>query len=94
MPVISAVDNGSYSVLISRSEQRSSADLYSFGLEEVIPSFALPLSEEEQLIIPLQEIFTQVYNQARYRSRIDYQQSLTPPLTPEEQAWLTSLMEM
>lgn len=69
--------NTPYSILVSRSEQRPSADLYSFDLPEKIPSFALPLSTEEQIAIPLQEIFTQVYNQARYRYRIDYQQPLT-----------------
>ena len=88
MAVIGSSKNGTYSILISRSEQRPSADLYSFGLQEAIPSFALPLDSEEQLVIPLQEIFTQVYDQARYGSRIDYQQPLNPGLTTEEQTWV------
>ncbi|MEM9267046.1 MAG: DUF4058 family protein [Cyanobacteria bacterium P01_F01_bin.13] len=93
MPVIGNTTNAPYSILVSHSEQRSSADLYSFGLPETIPNFALPPSKEEQLAIPLQEIFTQVYDQARYGSRIDYQQPLTLALTSEEKMWLTSLLE-
>lgn len=93
MPVMSGIDNEEYSILVSRSEQRPSADLYSFSLQDEIPSFALPLSAAEQLIISLQEIFSQVYDQARYGSRIDYQQPLNPTLTSEEQIWLTSLLE-
>ncbi|MEM7793876.1 MAG: DUF4058 family protein [Cyanobacteria bacterium P01_C01_bin.118] len=94
MPVMGSSDNGAYSILVSRSEQRPSADLYSFGLQNEIPSFALPLSEKEQLLISLQEVCTQVYEQARYRSRIDYQQSLAPALSIAEQTWVTSLLEM
>ncbi|MBX2862118.1 MAG: DUF4058 family protein [Leptolyngbyaceae cyanobacterium MAG.088] len=45
-------------------------------------------------MISLQEIFTQVYDQARYFSRVDYQQSLIPSLSNEEQPWLTSLLKM
>ncbi|MEM7066868.1 MAG: DUF4058 family protein [Cyanobacteria bacterium P01_B01_bin.77] len=86
MPVMRSIKNPSCSILISRREQRPSADLYSFGLQETIPSFALPLSTEEQLAIPLQEIVTQVYHQARYGARINYQQPLLPVLTTEEKA--------
>lgn len=66
----------------------------SFGVQNEISGFAFPPSAEEQLVIPLQVIFTQVYNQARYGSRIDHQQSLTPALTIEEKTWLKSLLKM
>ncbi|MEM9161545.1 MAG: DUF4058 family protein [Cyanobacteria bacterium P01_F01_bin.4] len=92
MPVVGRSADALYSILVSRCDQRPAADLYAFGLREPIPSFLLPLKTGEQdLLVPLQAVFTEVYEQARYRSRIDYHQTLVGPvLGAEDQAWLAS----
>lgn len=72
MPVIGGNANEPCSILVRCSERHPSADLYSVGLKEEIPSFALPLRTKEQPIVSLQKIFAQIYNQAR----CDYQQPL------------------
>ncbi|MEO0455801.1 MAG: DUF4058 family protein [Cyanobacteria bacterium P01_A01_bin.114] len=92
LPVIGRPAEALYSILVSRSEQRPAADLYGFGLREPIPSFLLPLKPGDQdLLVHLQAVFAAVYEQARYRSRIDYLQPLSEPtLGAEDQAWLAS----
>jgi hypothetical protein len=66
-----------YRILVSRSERRPKAELYGFTLQDVIPSFPLPLkSPEEVVMVELQSIVQGVYDRGGYAVRIDYQQSL------------------
>ncbi|MEM8805349.1 MAG: DUF4058 family protein [Cyanobacteria bacterium P01_G01_bin.38] len=94
MPVVGRSPDALYSILVSRSDQRPAAELYAFCLREPIPSFLLPLKTgEPDLLVHLQAVFTEVYDQARYRSRIDYLQTLAgSTLTAEDQAWLASFL--
>jgi hypothetical protein len=66
-----------YRILVSRSERRPKAELYGFTLQDVIPSFPLPLkSPEEVVMVELQSIVQGVYERGGYAVRIDYQQVL------------------
>jgi hypothetical protein len=66
-----------YGILVSRSERRPKAELYGFTVEDVIPSFPLPLKgAEEYSIVALQQIVQGVYERGGYGIRIDYQDSL------------------
>ncbi|MGB3691162.1 MAG: DUF4058 family protein [Spirulinaceae cyanobacterium] len=78
-----------YRILVSRGEQRPLADLYGFNLPEVIPPFPLPLKPgDTELLIDLQLLLNNVYDQASYDLLIDYNQEPVPPLSEEEQVWL------
>ena len=69
-----------YRILISRSQQRPKADLYSISLRHPLPNFPIPLKPDEaEPSVPLQAVFAHVYERARYSSRIDYCSSIPPP---------------
>lgn len=53
-------------------------------------SFSIPLKPSDaEPIVPLQEVFTGVYDRARYAGRIDYRQPVpSPKLSPSDQQWV------
>jgi hypothetical protein len=77
-----------YRILVSRSEQRPTADLYNATLQQPLPTVPLPLKPETpDLFLDLQTAFSRVYEEARYSMRIDYRQPIPPPLlSPQEQS--------
>jgi Protein of unknown function (DUF4058) len=83
-------DPSTYRILVSRSHQRPTADLYSISLQNPLPSFPIPLKPNDpDAIVALQDVFNHVYDRGRYESRIDYHQPIPPPkLTDEDTAWV------
>jgi hypothetical protein len=83
-----------YRILISRSYDRPKADLYPVKLDQPLPNLPIPLKiGDPEPIVPLQLVFTQVYDRARYASRIDYTQPLPPPkLSDTEQQWVEAVL--
>lgn len=83
-----------YRILISRSQQRPKAELYGITLQQPLPSFPVPLKPNEvKLIVPLQAVFEQVYERARYDTRIDYHQPVpSPKLSEADQLWVDELL--
>lgn len=83
----------SYQILVSRAKHRPSADLYTFGLQEEIPRFLLPLrAEDQEPIVDLQLILHRVYDQAGLDMAIDYGLLPPPPkLSDEELEWVRSI---
>jgi hypothetical protein len=84
-----------YQILVSRAKHRPSADLYTFGLQEEIPRFLLPLrAEDQEPIVDLQLILHRVYDQAGLDMAIDYGLAPPPPrLSDEELGWVRSFVE-
>ena len=87
-------DIGDYYVLVSRTQDRPKAQLYSFTLRETLPEFLLPLKEpNEAIAVDLQSIFQEVVEQASYDLRINYTREIPPPsLSPENKAWVQNLL--
>jgi hypothetical protein len=82
-----------YRIVISRSWQRPSADIYLFNLHQRIPSFAIPLRPgEQEPVLPLNQILHDLYDQGGYDMAIDYTQAAEPPLLAEDQQWLAQLL--
>jgi hypothetical protein len=94
MPVLGSPSLGAYRILISRSSQRPSAELYSVELWQPLPEIPIPLKAvQEDVVISLQAVLEGVYDRARYASRIDYSQSPPlPALSELEQQWLASCL--
>lgn len=84
-----------YRILISPSSKRPKADLYAFGLSQVLPEIAIPLKvDDEAIAISLQPIFDGVYDRSRYQNRIDYRQAPPLPALPEsDQTLLVEYMQ-
>jgi hypothetical protein len=87
MPMANVQSRSDYQILLSRSQQRPQADLYSFSIRDVIPTIPIPLQDTE-LAIDLQAVFEGVYKRSRYHTRIDYHQPVPPPnLLEADQQW-------
>lgn len=82
-----------YRILISRSEKRPQADLYDFNLQDVIPSFILPLlSGDSEPLVDLQSLLAGIYERASYDLVINYHQNPIPLLSEANLAWLDALL--
>ena len=94
MAMKGSVPTTAYRILISRSTRRPVADLYGFTVRESLPTFPVPLKRgEQELFLPLQQVFDGVYDRSRYQSRIDYRQPPPPPpLSDIDQQWLDVLL--
>jgi len=83
-----------YRIVISRGWQRPRADLYLFNLQQLIPSFHIPLqSGETEPVLPLNRILHELYDQSGYDLAIDYSEPPDPPLSTEELAWIAKLLQ-
>jgi hypothetical protein len=91
LPLQGVMTPSDYRVLISRSESRPKADLYSFSLRQPLPTIAIPLTRSDASVsINLQEIFAGVYQRSDYDIRIDYQTEAMPPpeLSESDRQWM------
>jgi hypothetical protein len=82
-----------YRLVVSRSQQRPWADVYLFGVRDVIPEIPIPLRPHEtEPVLPLNQILHDLYDQSGYDLVIDYQQPPDPPLSDEDAAWAEKLL--
>lgn len=83
-----------YRILVSRSEKRPEADLYDFNLQDVIPTFMLPLSSgDREILVNLQTLLTGIYERGSYDLVIDYHQNPQFPLSAANLVWLDELLK-
>ncbi len=88
MPMQGTIDPTDYRLLVSRASRRPQAQLYSFNLEQNIPTISIPLkSNEPDIQLDIQTLLTEIYTQARYNRRIDYQKPPVPPFKKTIQSW-------
>lgn len=74
-----------YRIVISRSWQRPSADIYLFSIRQRIPSFLIPLRPgEQEPVLPLNQILHDLYDQGGYDMAIDYREAADPPIADED----------
>ncbi|MGB7087946.1 MAG: DUF4058 family protein, partial [Phormidesmis sp.] len=71
-------ESGDYRVLISRSEQRPRAQLYTWNVMETIPEIFLPLSGHDELLLSLKSVVDQACDRTDLLA--NYQQDPLPPL--------------
>jgi len=77
-----------YAVFSSAASQRPHSQLWQFGLQDRLPTIAVPLtSRKEFAVVDLQSIFATVYDSGLYEFEMNRDQPLTPPLTPEQLRW-------
>ncbi len=93
LPILGATDTD-YRILVSRSDRRPDADLYSFDLPDPIPVFPVPLHPGElEPVIDLQKLLNEIYERARFDLAINYSQVLKPALPSEQEAWVKEILE-
>jgi len=82
-----------YRILVSRSNRRPRADLYTFSVRDPIPTFKLPLRrDDEEPVVELGRLLHELYDRAGYDLSVDYRQDPVPPLEGEYAEWAAELL--
>lgn len=93
LPVVEDLFQSHYRILVSRTTERPTADLYLFNLTDSVPPFSLPLqSDDQEPTIDLQVMLDQVYERSGYDYFIDYQVDPLPPLSAADLNWIETLL--
>jgi hypothetical protein len=94
MPLAGVNRLGDYRILVSAATERPSAMLYGFDLRDRIPVFPLPLKPDDQpVLVDLQPLLHEVYDQGNFDLRIDYQQPVPEPaLADSDQDWIQPIL--
>jgi hypothetical protein len=90
----SSAQPSDYRIVISRSWQRPSADLYLFSVRQPIPAFLIPLRPgEQEPVLPLNRLLHDLYDAGGFDMVIDYTQPPDPPLSAQDAAWAMQQMQ-
>lgn len=101
MPMVQGI-RSDYRILVSRANLRPEAELYPFNVTEQIPQFLFPLLlPDEEPVVNLAEILTQVYHEAALDLAMayapayayDYSVQPVPPLSDGDFIFVQSLAE-
>jgi Protein of unknown function (DUF4058) len=93
MTILNSNIQSHYRILISRADKRPKADLYAFNLPNIIPSFPLPLREEDvEPVVDLQTLINELYDRSGYGLLIDYSREPIPKLSGKDLAWVDILL--
>jgi Protein of unknown function (DUF4058) len=87
-----APGHNDYRIVISRRQHRPRADIYLFGVRDLIPPCPIPLRGETEPTLPLNHILHELYDQGGYDLIIDYRQPPQPPLSEGDAAWARQLV--
>ncbi len=83
-----------YRLLVSRSHARPKAELYGFNVQDRIPTFAVPLQNQDaEPVIDLHALLDMVYDRAGYTFAIDYAQAPVPKLSEDDQVWINQHLQ-
>jgi Protein of unknown function (DUF4058) len=91
LPMLGAAQSD-YRILVSASGSRPQAQLYAFNIRQEIPQINIPLLQSA-VTLDLQSLVHQVYDRARFKLAIDYQQLPYPQLSHKDRAWLSELLQ-
>lgn len=83
-----------YRIIISRRDRRLKAELYAFNLAQEIPSIPLPLQlEDQEPLIPLQDLLHNIYEKGSYDLAINYQKQKLDNFSEDDQNWVNNLLQ-
>ncbi|MEA3341540.1 MAG: DUF4058 family protein [Chloroflexota bacterium] len=94
MPFGGEMPDSAYLAVVSVARERPACDAWPIDLRDPLPVLPTPLLHPDPPV-PLdmgQALYT-AYQRARYDLRIDYKAPSTPPLSPEDAAWASALLE-
>jgi hypothetical protein len=89
MPMVEPWPDSPYYLLVGRESRAPYCRVWPARFDEPLPVVPVPLAAPDpDLPLALQPMIEAVYERSRYARRLDYTKPLTPPLSPEEAAWL------
>ena len=93
MPLAEDAISTHYRILICRGDNRPYADLYAFNVQDIIPSFPLPLrSTDTEPMINLYTLLNYIYDISGYDLVINYNKQPIPNLIKENAVWADTLL--
>lgn len=88
-PMLDPWPNSPYTLLVARSNRRGRCRVWPAYSLKPLPALPVPLLKPDpDVLMNLQPMIEAIYKRSRYEPSIDYHKALTPPLAPEEAAWL------
>lgn len=85
---------GPYRVCVVRAESSEEAELYSAGFSSPLPTIRIPLRvADKDVLLPLQALVNQAYENGRYGNDLDYSTMPEPPLEAGEHAWIAAHLQ-
>lgn len=78
-----------FTILVARRAKAPLCRVWRAHLDRPLPVFPVPLAHPDpDLTLNIQPMVDAIYSHYRYDRDIDYSQRLSPPLNPDEMAWL------
>jgi hypothetical protein len=92
LPVV-GMPPGDYYAIVSRGHKRPKTDVYSWTLRQALPEIPIPLKKDEpEVLLNLQQVFTTVFDRARYQLSLNYAGSPNVPLSEGDGSWMRQLV--
>ena len=84
LPVV-GMPPGDYYAIVSRGHKRPKTDVYAWTLRQPLPPIPVPLKKDEpEVTLDLQQVFSTVYDRARYQLSLNYKTGLSVPLSESD----------
>jgi hypothetical protein len=91
LPVV-GMPPGDYFAIVSRGHRRPRTDEFHWTLRQPLPTIPIPLKQgEEEVPLDLQQVFTTVYDRARYQLSVNYKANPGVPLSEADCMWVRQL---
>ncbi|MCI0358166.1 MAG: DUF4058 family protein [Planctomycetaceae bacterium] len=92
LPVV-GMPPGDYYAIVSRGYRRPKADVFAWTLRQALPVIPVPLKKgEAEPLVDLQQVFTTVFDRARYQLSLNYSAALNTSLVDADEKWLRELV--
>lgn len=89
MPMLEPWPKSPYTILVARPLKESTCRVWPASFQHALHPVHVPLADPDaDLPMDLQPMIDAIYARGRYERSIDYRKPLTPPLNPDEAAWL------
>ena len=82
-----------YRICVVRGQTSEEAEVYQATFSTPLPVIGIPLrANDNDVLLPLQALVNQAYENGRYGNDLDYSQPPDPPLEDDEQAWIAEYL--
>ena len=89
LPMLDPWPASPYTLMVARAKKPHACLVWQGHFRKPLPAVPVPLAKPDaDLSLDLQPLVDAVYERSRYAQSIDYNRPLSPPLAPEEAAWL------
>jgi hypothetical protein len=92
LPVVK-MPPGDYFAVVRRGHRRPQrADIFHWTIRDPLPRITIPLKKDDaEAPLDLQQVFTTVYDRARYQLSLNYKADLRTPLNQADAQWMRQL---